>query len=254
MQTRRRLGALTVTLLSLVGAGTVWATTASAHVTVTAPGVTAGASDAAITFRVPDESGKASTVGLKVQLPTDKPIAGVLVAPMTGWSATIKQTKLATPVKTDDGDITEVVSEIDWKADARSGIKPGFFGKFSIIAGKLPDGVSSLTFKAIQTYSDGSTVAWIEEAAPGSTTAPEHPAPTLELAAASADPSGSSTVSASPAAASSSSAVPAVTAAAATTAAASKGAANTGIALGAVGVLLGAAALVLMVARGRRAS
>ncbi len=79
--------------LLFLGAGV-----ASAHVTVAAPGVTAGASDAAITLRVPDESATASTVGLKVQLPIDHPIVGVLVAPVTGWTAKITNTKLAKPI------------------------------------------------------------------------------------------------------------------------------------------------------------
>jgi len=220
------------------------AAVASAHVTVAAPGVFAGASDAAITFRVPDESDSASTVGLKVRLPTDPPIAGVLVAPQTGWTATITNTKLATPIKTDDGNITEVVSEIDWTADPNSGIKPGFFGEFTVIAGKLPDDATSLTFKAIQTYSDKSVVSWIEEAAPGSTSEPEHPAPTLELAAAAGPGSAApSTPTAS--------AAPTVTAAAADTSNDSSGTATVGVVLGVIGILLGAAALALVLLRRR---
>jgi uncharacterized protein YcnI len=204
--------------------------TASAHVTVAAPGVAAGASDATITFRVPDESASTSTIGLKVQLPTDHPIAGVLVLPMPGWTARITNTKLSTPIKTDDGDITEVVSEIDWTADAGSGIKPGYFGQFSIIGGALPDDTSTLTFKAIQIYSDKSVVSWIDQAAPGSTAEPEHPAPTLTL------PAGSSSA-------------PTV-AAAAGTSYASNGKATTGLVFGIVGLLLGASALALVVLRG----
>jgi uncharacterized protein len=161
----------------------VIAVPASAHVTVAAPGVTVGASDASIEFRVPDESATASTVGLKVQLPTDTPLLGVLVAPMQGWDAKVIQTKLATPVNTDDGPVTQVVSEIDWTAAAGAGIRPGFFVQFTIIAGQLPDKVPTLTFKAIQTYSDGKVVSWIEVPAPGSTSQPEHPAPVLTLAA-----------------------------------------------------------------------
>lgn len=167
-----------IAALLFLGAGV-----ASAHVTVAAPGVTAGSSDAAITFRVPDESATASTIGVKVQIPTDHPIAGVLVAPITGWTAKIINTKLAKPITTDDGTITEVVSEIDWTADADAGIKPGFFGQFTVIAGKLPDDVDALIFRAIQTYSDKSVVSWIEQAAAGSTAQPDHPAPTLQLAA-----------------------------------------------------------------------
>ena len=218
----RRLRTLTLILLGLFGVGLLWTGPASAHVTVAAPGVSPGASDATIIVRVPTESDTASTTGLKLQLPTDHPIAGVLVAPVDGWTATIKNTKLATPLKTDDGDITEVVSEIDWQASSGGGIKPGFFGQFTIIAGKLPDDVNSLTFKAIQSYSDGSSVSWIEQAAPGSSAEPEHPAPVLQLAAASSSdaPVGHSSSS-------------------------SSGKATTGIVLGLIGIVLGSGALVL---------
>jgi periplasmic copper chaperone A len=154
---------------------------AAAHVTVSAPGATRGGSDQEITFRVPVEK-SADTVGLKVALPTESPIAAVEVQAMPGWTHTQKTAKLAQPIHTDDGDITQAVSEIDWTAQSGQGLKPGEFGAFTIIAGQLPD-ASSLTFKAIQLYSDGTSVSWIETAAPGSNAdALEHPAPTLQLA------------------------------------------------------------------------
>jgi uncharacterized protein len=155
---------------------------ASAHVTISAPGATRGASDAVVTFRVPTESDTASTTGLQVQLPTDTPIAGVLVLPMPGWTHTQKTVKLAKPISTDDGDITEAVAEIDWTATA-GGVKPGEFGEFVVMAGQLPD-APQLTFKAVQIYSDGSRTSWTEVPAPGSTAEPEHPAPSLDLASA----------------------------------------------------------------------
>ncbi len=223
----------------LLGAAPAWA-----HVTVVAPGVTAGSSDAEITVRVPDESAGASTTGLRLQLPTDHPIAGVLVAPQPGWTAVVKQTKLATPIKTDDGDISEVVSEIDWTAQAGGGIRPGFFGQFTIIAGKLPDGVAQLTFKAVQQYSDGSSVSWIEQPAPGSSAEPEHPAPVLSLAGAGSSGAGS---------AQSDSPLPATVSITDSSHVASKASAVTGIVLGAIGVVLGAAALGLVLLRRRGA-
>src|SRR5215471_18746721 len=140
MSMSRQLRRFTLLVAGLAIAGLWGASAAWAHVTVTAPGVVAGDSDATIVFRVPTESDTASTIGLKLQLPTNTPIAGVLVAPQQGWTATITQTKLAKPIQTDDGAITEVVSEVDWKADAGAGIKPGFFGQFTIIGGKLPTG------------------------------------------------------------------------------------------------------------------
>ncbi len=240
----------------LVGAAftLLWfAGAASAHVTVAAPGVTAGASDAVITLRVPDESDTASTIGLKLQLPTATPIAGVLVAPQPGWTATITQSKLAKPIHTDDGDIAQVVSEVDWTAATGAGIKPGFFGEFTIIGGKLPDNVSDLTFKAVQHYSDGKDVSWIQVAAPGSTTDPEFPAPTLHLSPAGSTPASSTPASSTRASSTPASSTPSVGAkpAATTTDAASKGAATTGIILGALGLLPGLAAIALVLTRMR---
>lgn len=237
----RRLATTAVMLIGLALSALWTAGAASAHVTVSAPGVTVGATDAAISFRVPTESATASTVEFRVQLPTDTPLAGVMVAPIPSWTAKITNTKLPTPIKTDDGEITEVVSEIDWKADAAVAIKPGFYGEFRIIAGKLPD-ASTLTFKAIQVYSDRKQVAWIEVPAAGSTDEPQHPAPTLTLVPA--------TGSAAPATGSATSS-PAASAGSAPGAAAgaSKGAATTGIVLGAAGLVLGAAALALTLLR-----
>ncbi len=241
----RRVATTAVLVIGMALAALWTAGAASAHVTVSAPGVTVGATDAAIIFRVPTESATASTVEFRVQLPTDTPLAGVLVAPIPGWTAKITNLKLPTPIKTDDGEITEVVSEIDWKADAAAAIKPGFYGEFRIIAGSLPD-ASTLTFKAIQVYSDRKQVAWIEVPAAGSTDEPEHPAPTLTLAPAAGSSASASGTSASSPAASAGSAPAAATGA-------SKGAATTGIVLGAAGLVLGAIALALTLLRGRRA-
>ncbi len=111
----RRAAIVTAATVGLVLLGTA---SAWAHVTVDAPGATRGGSDQLITFRVPTESATASTNALKVQLPTDTPIASVLVQPVPGWSFTETTAKLAKPIVTDDGDITEAVSEIDWTADS----------------------------------------------------------------------------------------------------------------------------------------
>jgi periplasmic copper chaperone A len=58
-------------------------------------------------------------------------------------------------------------------------IKPGQFQEFPVSAGPLP-ATDKLVFKALQTYSDGNVVRWIEE--PGADgKEPEHPAPVLKL-------------------------------------------------------------------------
>ena len=54
--------------------------------------------------------------------------------------------------------VTEAVSTITWSGGE---LKPGEFTEFDISVGPLPDDADSLTFKALQTYSDGDVVRWI---------------------------------------------------------------------------------------------
>lgn len=61
------------------------------------------AADGVLSFRVPDEEDTASTIKVQVFLPTDHPALGVLVSPQGGWTANVTNTKLETPVKTDEG-------------------------------------------------------------------------------------------------------------------------------------------------------
>lgn len=160
---------------------------ASAHVTVD-PSEAPQGGYAKIAFRVPDESDTASTTKLDVYLPTDQPVASVLVQPVTGWTAKLTTTKLPKPITTDDGDeVTQAISQITWTADsADTAIKPGQFQEFPVSLGPLPTKSTSMTFKALQTYSDGTVVRWIDLSTPGQPE-PDHPAPVLKLTPASAD-------------------------------------------------------------------
>ena len=108
---------------------------------------------------------------LEVTFPTKYPIASVSVKPMTGWTITTEKTKLAKPVATDDGSVTEAVSKITWTATA-GGLEPGQFDLFTISAGPLPTKPSKLEFKALQTYSDGDIVRWIEPSVKGARRSP----------------------------------------------------------------------------------
>lgn len=190
----RRTARLALTTTALLTAGLALAGPASAHVTVN-PNTTAGGSYGKLTFRVPTESDTASTTQLQIFLPTDHPLASVSVQPHTGWSFTVKDAKLATPLTDDDGNqITQAVSEIDWKADSpATAIKPGEFDEFNVSVGPLPDS-GTMVFKALQTYSDGSVVRWIDPRVAGQDE-PAHPAPVLTLT-----PSDSASMSASPSA------------------------------------------------------
>jgi len=133
---------------------------AFAHVTVHPESYAKGATDGVLTFRVPNEEDTASTTKVQVFLPTDHPVLGVLVTPQAGWTAKVTHTTLKTPVTTDDGTITDAVSEITWTGGT---IGSGQYEDFDVAFGQLPDDTDQLSFKTLQTYSDGTVVRWIEE-------------------------------------------------------------------------------------------
>jgi uncharacterized protein YcnI len=174
------------TLLVALAAGAALvlpATSAFAHVTVNPKEATQGGY-AKLAFRVPNERDNAGTTKLEINFPAEHPFASVSVRPKAGWTYSAEKTKLATPVKAHDHEISEAVSKITWTGGT---VKPGEFEEFEVSVGPLPDDVDSLTFKALQTYSDGEVVRWIEEAVPGGTEV-ERPAPVLKLTKAAATP------------------------------------------------------------------
>jgi uncharacterized protein YcnI len=166
-------------VLALFFGSFVLAGPASAHVSVSGDDAEPGAEIAVITFHVPTESATASTTKLAIQLPK---FETVTVLPMTGWAFAMQKSG-------------QTVTEVDWTAAADAAIKPGEFGDFTLRVGPLPK-ADSVQFGAVQTYSDGSTVAWNESAAPGSDAEPEHPKPTLTLTAPAAAPKAASTTGA----------------------------------------------------------
>ncbi|WP_138758356.1 YcnI family copper-binding membrane protein [Modestobacter altitudinis] len=177
----RRLPVVLVAAGALLVAGTG---IASAHVTVSSTNAAAGGYGK-VTFSVPDESDAASTVGLRIQLPTETPLTSVRAQPVPGWTVTLTTVALDPPVTSDDGDtIDSAVSVVDFQADPGTGIAPGQFQEFALSGGPFPD-VDELTFNVVQTYSDGSEAAWIEPTVDGQPE-PEHPAPVLSLTAAAA--------------------------------------------------------------------
>ena len=84
---------------------------------------------------------------------------------------------LPAPVKTDDGTITDVVDTVTWSGGT---IAPGQFDTFSLSVGPLPKDKAELAFPALQTYSNGEVVSWID-VAPASGPEPQHPRPLLHL-------------------------------------------------------------------------
>ncbi|RKQ90399.1 uncharacterized protein YcnI [Solirubrobacter pauli] len=146
---------------------------AQAHVTLQ-PSTAAAGGYTRLNVRVPNERDDASTQKVELQFPDG--FASASFEPVPGWDVKVVKKQLETPIKTDDGEITEAVNTITWTADdEEDAIPPGAFRDFGLsvrIPGKAGD---TLTFKALQTYTDGEVVRWIgaEDA--------DKPAPTVAV-------------------------------------------------------------------------
>jgi uncharacterized protein YcnI len=192
---------------------------AEAHVTVQ-PNTAPAGGFVRLDVRVPNERDDADTTKVDVKFPPGFAEASYEKVP--GWTIKVTKAKLAKPIQTDDGPVTEGVSEITWTAhSAADGIPPGAFQDFGLsvqVPGKAGD---TLTFKALQTYSNGTIVHWI--GAKDSDT----PAPTVQVTA----PAGERAAGATPAAAGSSDS-------------SSNGLAVAALIVGALGLISGVAALM----------
>ena len=149
---------------------------ASAHIEID-PGEAPQGGAAVLSFAVPNEQDNANTVQVDVQFPADHPIASVSVQPVPGWTAEVKTTQLAKPIESDNGKVTEAVSEITWTGGT---ITPGQFQQFVVAVDGLPSDTTDLAFPTLQTYSTGDVVRWVEPTVEGQPE-PEHPAPVLKL-------------------------------------------------------------------------
>lgn len=116
---------------------------AGAHVTVQ-PDVSTTNAYEKYTVRVPVEK-EINTTEIKLEVPKDVDLVSVL--PMTGWDYQLE--------KNEKDKITAVV----WKAN-NGGIKSGEFVEFSFI-GANPSKPGEVSWKALQTYQDGSVVEWV---------------------------------------------------------------------------------------------
>ncbi|MEW5353425.1 MULTISPECIES: YcnI family protein [unclassified Streptomyces] len=214
---------------------------AFAHVTVQPEGAAAKGGYAVVDFKVPNERDNASTTKLEVNFPADHPLASVMPQPIDGWKIQVTKSALAKPLEMHGKKITEAVTKVTWTADGK-GIEPGYFQKFPVSLGALPEDADQLVFKALQTYSDKEVVRWIEVQQKGQEE-PDNPAPTLQLTAAAdghdaAAPDATAAADAKPAAEN--------------TASAKSGTDTTARVLGVVGIVVGAAGVAYGVFAGRR--
>lgn len=211
---------------------------ASAHVTVSPTSAPQGSTQE-LNFKVPDEESTANTVGVQLQIPTADPIAQVLAKPVPGWTVTVHTITLSKPLTTDDGTFNTAVDEIDWTGGS---IAPGQYQDFSISVDPLPADASQLVFKAVQTYSNGDVVRWIDLTTPGQPE-PDHPAPVLILTPASGDSDGAPSAGPSSSSSAGSGAAPGAADSAAAGSSSGTGLGIAGLVVGALGLLTAGFAL-----------
>ncbi|MEW9550337.1 YcnI family protein [Nonomuraea sp. NPDC050783] len=216
---------------------------ALAHVTIQ-PGSAEQGGFTKVAFRVPNERDDASTTKIEVTFPADHPLAFVSVKPVPGWEVKVTEGKLATPVKTEYGDLKEAVTKVVWSGGK---IEPGQFQEFEVSMGQLPKDTQQLMFPTKQTYSSGEVVDWSEEPKADGSEA-EHPAPLLKLVPAAGDGGhGAASASASASASAPAATSPSVAPVAAGSSSSSDGTARllggAGLVAGLIGLALGALAL-----------
>ena len=140
-----------VAAISLLLAG---AATATAHVEVVpAPGGATGE----IILSVPNESSRADTVSVAVQLPDN--VVRVSVPEIGGWTHVEQTVPRDPPIRIGGVDLATRVSTVTWTGGRIHGDKEtGFRLGLAVADGTARTG---LAFPAVQRYSDGKVVRWI---------------------------------------------------------------------------------------------
>jgi uncharacterized protein YcnI len=132
-------------LVSMIGTLSLFAGLASAHVTVQ-PKETSQGKYEMFTVKVPSEKEGVTTTKIEVKIPGEVNITRF--EPKPGWTYEIQ--------KNDSGKITSVT----WTTED-DGLTATEFGQFNM-NGKVDEEVTEIVWNAIQTYSDGSVVEWVE--------------------------------------------------------------------------------------------
>ena len=148
-----------------VAGAVAFAAPAFGHVTVQPNEGVVGAFSRFV-VRVPNERDDAGTTKVTVEFP---PLAFVSFEPKDGWKRTTKTVEFDEPIDVFGEEVTEGIGSVTWSGGE---IGPGEFDEFGFSA-RMPDGETTLTFKAVQTYSSGEVVEW--------TGAPDSESPAAEV-------------------------------------------------------------------------
>ncbi len=215
---------------------------AQAHISLHPNTIPAGAF-ATLDVRVPGEQEGAYVKKVDVLFPAG--FTGVDYENVPGWSTSVIETKLATPIKEDGETINTEVSQIVWTWTGPLGkVNNSQFINFPLSLA-IPENAAgqALEFRTVQTYSNGQVVHWIEP----SLTA-EHPSPRINVTAKGGlieEVAGHEAGPEAGQAATSQSKPAPSTAVAKSSSGASKGLGIAALILGALGLLAGVAALAI---------
>lgn len=130
--------------VSMIGALSLFAGAASAHVTVQ-PKETSQGTYEVFTVKVPSESEESLTTKIEVKIPAEVNVTRF--EPKPGWTYEIQK------------DQTGKITDVTWTAEGE-GLSPTEFGMFNM-SGKVGDEATEIVWKAYQTYKDGSVVEWV---------------------------------------------------------------------------------------------
>ena len=229
MSAHRNLARLVVLPAAVVGISVLAIGPSFAHVTIS-PGEATANSYTVATVSVPHGCEGSATTSITIKMP--KELIEVTPTRNALWDVTKTTAKLDTPIKAEDGDeITEKVDTVVYTA--KTPLPDGYRDAFELNFQVPDEAGKTLVFPVIQKCVKGET-AWTEVTTDGAAE-PEHPAPTVKiLPATSGDGHGDEPVAAETTKASAKSD---------DDDGASKGLAYTGLGVGVLGLLTGAAAL-----------
>ncbi len=150
---------------------------AQAHISLHPNTIPAGAF-VTLDVRVPGEQAGAYAYEIDMQVPPG--FTEIDTQNVPGWSVKEIMVKLPKPIQTDEGSISEEVSQIIWTGDrsALGRLEDNSFIQFPLSIAMPSDlAGQSLAFKTVQYYSNGKVIHWI-----GPPSA-EYPAPTVNITA-----------------------------------------------------------------------
>jgi uncharacterized protein YcnI len=165
-------------IAALTAAGALFAPAgAVAHISLHPNTIPAGAF-ATLDVRMPGEQEGAHVTKLDMLFPPG--FTSVAYENVPGWSVRVTNQKVRPPIQTDEGPVSEEISQVIWSWSGPLGmVNNNQFIQFPLSVA-IPRNVAgqALDFKTLQSYSNGQVVHWIDPSLSA-----EHPAPRINVTA-----------------------------------------------------------------------